>query len=63
MNSPTQKPKTAPGSEPTMQPDRRDDERREVGVRPEELDLRDRGDLEDHHGHAERDEAGDELRA
>ena len=46
-----------PGSEPHSSADRRDDERREVGVRAEELDLRDRGDLEDHHGHAERDEA------
>src|SRR6185312_14845334 len=44
------------------QADRGDHERREVGVRPEELDLRDRGDLEDHHRHAERDEPGDELR-
>src|SRR3954469_7885588 len=44
------------------QADRGDHERREVGIRAEELDLRDGGDLEDHHREAEHDEPGDELR-
>jgi hypothetical protein len=46
---------------PAQQADRGDHQRRQVGVGPEQLDLRDGGDLQDDRGDAEGRQAGDEL--
>ena len=54
---PTPKPNTAPGTAPSEQAGRGDDQRREVGVAAEDAELREHRDLDQHGDEAERGEA------